>query len=118
MRPWRWLLPLAAVVLTMACALAACRGERRNVPATPRRAPVYVIGLDGADWRDLDRRIAEGAMPELQRLVREGRRGPLVTEQPPLSPLLWTTMMTGVSPLEHRVLDFARLSPVDGRPEP
>ena len=57
-------------------------------------------------------------MPELQRLVREGRRGVLNTEQPPLSPLLWTTMMTGLSPLEHRVLDFARRRPGDGVPEP
>jgi Flp pilus assembly protein TadD len=50
--------------------------------------------------------------------VREGRRGALATEQPPLSPLLWTTMMTGVSPLEHRILDFARRRPADGAPEP
>ena len=34
-------------------------------------------------------------MPNLARLEREGSGGVLVTEQPPLSPLLWTTMMTG-----------------------
>jgi len=62
--------------------------------------------------------MAAGSMPELARLVREGRRGTLTTEQPPLSPILWTTMMTGVSPLEHRILDFARLRPADGVPEP
>src|SRR4029079_13581718 len=57
-------------------------------------------------------------MPERQRLVPEGRRGVLRTEQPPLSPIVWTTMMTGVSPLEHRILDFARLRPSDGLAEP
>ena len=77
-----------------------------------------MIGLDGADWRHLDPLMAAGAMPELARLVREGRRGVLATEQPPLSPLLWTTMVTGVSPLEHRILDFARRRPTDGLPEP
>jgi tetratricopeptide (TPR) repeat protein len=42
----------------------------------------------------------------------------LRTIQPPLSPLVWTTMMTGVSPLEHRVLDFTRWSPDSGAREP
>ncbi len=77
-----------------------------------------MIGLDGADWRYLDAAMAAGTMPELARLVREGRRGVLLSEQPPLSPLVWTTMMTGVSPLEHRILDFARLRPEDRAPEP
>ena len=27
------------------------------------------------------------------------------------SPLLWTTMMTGRGPLEHRILDFTRARP-------
>src|SRR5262249_54775907 len=78
----------------------------------------WVVGLDGADWHYLDGLMASGAMPELARLVREGRRGVLTTEQPPLSPIVWTTMMTGVSPLEHRILDFARLRRGDGVAEP
>ncbi len=76
------------------------------------------LGLDGADWQHLDALMAEGAMPNLAALVAEGRRGVLTTNQPPLSPLLWTTMMTGVSPLEHRVLDFTRFHPTTGAREP
>src|SRR5204863_9473203 len=45
-------------------------------------------------------------------LVRSGDRRTLYTQHPPLSPLVWTTMMTGVSPLEHRILDFTRFDPV------
>ena len=45
-------------------------------------------------------------MPNLKRLLEEGSSGVLLTETPALSPILWTTMMTGVSPLEHRILDF------------
>ena len=37
-------------------------------------------------------------MPNLARLVREGTGGVLETMHPPLSPLVWTTMMTGVQP--------------------
>jgi tetratricopeptide (TPR) repeat protein len=79
-------------------------------PAAERR-PVLFIGLDGADWQRLDPLMASGAMPNLAALAQEGRTGVLTTIQPPLSPLVWTTMMTGVSPLEHGILDFTRISP-------
>ena len=56
------------------------------------------VGLDGADWQLLDRYAAAGAMPNLARLVAEGAGGVLETIHPPLSPIVWTSMMTGVSP--------------------
>lgn len=81
-------------------------------------APVIFVGLDGADWELLDDYMARGLMPNLAALVREGTRGTLTTEHPPLSPLIWTTMMTGVSPLEHQILDFTRFDPASGTKEP
>jgi Flp pilus assembly protein TadD len=94
----------------------------RTVPAIrdlaqPRR-PVIFIGLDGADWQLLDVYMRKGAMPNLAALVREGHGGSLTTEMPPLSPIIWTTMMTGVSPLEHQILDFTRYNSVTGNKEP
>lgn len=80
--------------------------------------PVIFVGLDGADWQLLDQYMRAGAMPNLEALVREGTAGDLLTEHPPLSPLLWTTMMTGASPLEHEILDFTRFHPATGRKEP
>lgn len=80
--------------------------------------PVIFIGLDGADWQLLDSYMQRGLMPNLQSLVREGTAGDLLTEHPPLSPLLWTTMMTGRSPLEHEILDFTRFHPASGQKEP
>lgn len=79
---------------------------------------VLFIGLDGADWQLLDRYIDDGTMPNLARLVARGDRRVLLTQHPPLSPLVWTTMMTGVSPLEHRILDFTRFNPVTRVKEP
>lgn len=79
---------------------------------------VIFLGLDGADWGLLDQYRERGLMPVLDRLVREGRSGTIKTLQPPLSPLIWNTMMTGVSPLEHRILDFLRVNPRTGRREP
>ena len=78
---------------------------------------LIVVGLDAADWQLLDTYCADGTMPNLSRLVREGRSGVLRSFQPPLSPLIWTTMMTGVSPLQHRILDFTRFNPRTGAQE-
>lgn len=76
------------------------------------------VGLDGADWQLLDEYIGDGTMPVLASLQREGAAGELRTIHPPLSPLVWTTMMTGTSPLEHRILDFTRFNPRTGAREP
>jgi predicted AlkP superfamily pyrophosphatase or phosphodiesterase len=82
------------------------------------RPPVVFVGLDGADWSLLDQYMARGVMPTLRRLVDEGSSGTLQTIHPALSPLVWTTMMTGVGPLDHRVLDFLRVNPVSHQREP
>ncbi|HRC87995.1 MAG TPA: alkaline phosphatase family protein, partial [Thermoanaerobaculia bacterium] len=76
------------------------------------------VGLDGADWQLLDRYLAAGSLPHLAALKAEGRFGELESFEPMLSPLVWTTMATGVSPLEHGILDFARVDPASGRREP
>ncbi len=80
--------------------------------------PVFLVGLDGADWQLLDRYVAAGVMPNLAALVQEGAGGILLSQHPPLSPLVWTSMMTGASPIEHGILDFTRFNPLDGREEP
>lgn len=103
---------LAAAALAVGLAVYAVRGRR---PAEPR---VIVVGLDGADWQLLDAYVAKGAMPELARLAREGRSGELRSLVPALSPLVWTTIATGVGPLRHRILDFTRFNPATGAREP
>lgn len=94
----------------------------RSVPEIAARAekrrPVIFLGLDGADWELLDGYMASGLMPRLKRLAATGAGGILETEHPPLSPLLWTTMMTGVSPLQHEILDFTRFNPYTHEKEP
>lgn len=105
---------LAASAILLA--LTACpRGERTTSTTSAR---VLFVGLDGGDWQYLDRLMADGVMPNLAALVREGDHRTILTQHPPLSPLVWTTMMTGVSPLEHRILDFTRYNPVTHTLEP
>ena len=108
-----WAAGLFAAAAIVAAVVALRPGLLQ--PPAPR---VIVVGLDAADWQLLDAYCADGTMPNLARLAREGRSGTLRTFQPPLSPLIWTTMMTGVSPLQHRILDFTRFNPKTGVREP
>ena len=87
---------------------------RASVPGRP----VIFLGLDGADWELLDVYMRAGSMPHLAALAKEGVRGVLESIHPPLSPLVWTTMMTGLGPLDHAILDFTRFNPATGQKEP
>jgi tetratricopeptide (TPR) repeat protein len=106
---------LGAILAVAAAAAVFALVRTRRAGADAR---VIVVGLDGADWQLLDGYMAAGTMPELARLVREGRPGVLRSIVPPLSPLVWTTIATGVSPLQHRILDFTRFHPATGAREP
>jgi len=121
------------VSMTLAIGTISCRSRESQTPASSASPantvqqiaskarpgkPVIFIGLDGADWSLLDQYASRGVMPTLARLVSEGASGTLKTIHPPLSPLIWTTMMTGTSPLDHRILDFLRVNPVSQKREP
>jgi len=102
--------------------LPAGFGRLQTVPEVAKQSraarPVIFVGLDGADWQLLDEYMANGSMPNLKRLVDTGSGGVLETDYPPLSPLVWTTMMTGVGPLDHAILDFTRFNPYTHDKEP
>jgi predicted AlkP superfamily pyrophosphatase or phosphodiesterase len=93
----------------------AVQAIANNSRKTP---PLIFLGLDGADWQLLDGFVRDGTMPNLARLVAEGTSGTLETLHPALSPLIWTTMMTGVDPLAHGILDFTRYRPGTNTKEP
>lgn len=103
-------------------ALGAARRAalRERVGRPPRR--VLLVGWDGADWELLEPFARRGVMPNLDRLMRAGSWGELVSITPLLSPLIWTTMATGAGPEEHGILDFVEVDqetgvkvPVTGR---
>ncbi len=80
--------------------------------------PVLWLGLDGLDFELLDRLAAEGRMPNWKRLASEGFTARLRSFAPLISPILWTTVATGVSPDIHRVLDFQEADSKTGRKVP
>ncbi|MFW6116315.1 MAG: alkaline phosphatase family protein, partial [bacterium] len=70
------------------------------------RERILVIGLDGATLDLIYPWAAEGHLPNLARLIRNGASGPLRSTFPPVSPAAWTSFMTGKSPGRHGVFDF------------
>lgn len=89
---------------------------RRRLPASDGK--VFVLGLDGFDWDFVQPLVAAGRMPNLKRLMDHGTWGRMETIVPILSPLIWTTIATGVGPDEHGVLDFVERDPESDRMVP
>ncbi|MGE5234822.1 MAG: alkaline phosphatase family protein [Acidobacteriota bacterium] len=85
---------------------------RTALPATSRK--VLVIGLDATDWQLLMPFVDRGLMPNLKKLLSIGAWGEMDTIVPMLSPLIWTTMATGVGPEQHGILDFVERDPKTG----
>ena len=75
---------------------------------------VLFIGWDAADWKAIHPLMDAGKMPHLQRLVETGAMGRVATLQPPLSPMLWTSIATGKRPFKHGIHGFSEPTP-DGR---
>ena len=69
---------------------------------------VLLIGWDGADWKFLMPLIDKGMMPNLQKLIEGGSMGRLATLDPPLSPMLWTSIATGKRPYKHGIHGFTQ----------
>ncbi len=72
---------------------------------------VIVLGIDGMDHGLLERFMGEGRLPNFSRLASEGSFSPLETTMPPLSPVAWSTFITGLDPGGHGVFDFLLRDP-------
>ena len=95
--------------MLLAAALPAAGTSSR--PPAASRPRVVLVGWDGADWKLLDPLLKEGRLPNLAGLIERGRTWNLQTYQPMASPLIWTTIATGRTPVDHGVTDFQELDP-------
>jgi predicted AlkP superfamily phosphohydrolase/phosphomutase/TolA-binding protein len=72
---------------------------------------VLVIGWDAADWKIIHPLLDAGLMPALERLINKGAMGKIATLDPPLSPVLWTSIATGKTADKHGILNFVEPDP-------
>ena len=68
-----------------------------------------ILGLDGATFDIIHPMVQKGLLPNLQKLIKSGVSGTLWSSLPPLSPVAWTSMATGVNPGKHGLTDFVSM---------
>lgn len=90
---------------------AELRREARGVAGR-----VAIFAIDGADWELISELSNDGRIPNIRALAQGGTTASMQTIQPTVSPMVWTTAATGLSPDRHGVIDFldrSRKKPVD-----
>ena len=83
-----------------------------------KKQKVLLIGWDAADWKVNNPLMDAGKMPALEKLVNRGVIGNIATLDPPLSPMLWTSIATGMRADKHGILGFAEPVPNVGGVRP
>ncbi|HOO78184.1 MAG TPA: alkaline phosphatase family protein [bacterium] len=89
--------------------LRLARKKKRRGKAKVDR--VVILGLDGLDPVLAGEFMDRGLLPHLARLRAEGFFSPLATTNPPISPVAWSSFMTGTNPGKHNIFDFLRRDP-------
>jgi type I phosphodiesterase/nucleotide pyrophosphatase len=88
-------------------------GHRSVDPSLPESnfdgPPVVVVGMDGLEWEVLTPLLEANKMPNFQALIDRGIAGGLATFQPTFSPVVWTTIATGVPKEEHGIRYFSEM---------
>jgi predicted AlkP superfamily phosphohydrolase/phosphomutase len=67
---------------------------------------VLCLGLDGADYDLVRELLAQGRLPTLARLSRQGTFGPLRSTIPAFTPTAWSSLLTGLNPAGHGIFAF------------
>ncbi|MBI2956070.1 MAG: alkaline phosphatase family protein, partial [Acidobacteria bacterium] len=80
--------------------------RRRKVYTHAKIRRLVILGLDGMDPELATRFMDEGKLPHLARLRQQGTFQPLQTTYPPISPVAWSSFLTGVNPGQHNIYDF------------
>ena len=114
-RPRRaaWLaVPLLGILLVVPALSPRLDEAPAGVSPVRARRPLLLIGVDAVSWANLGPQIRAGGLRNFARLRSAGARGQLQSLSPLFSPVVWTTIVTGVSPEVHGIRHFA----LDGVP--
>ncbi len=85
------------------------RGQRAYRKSLVNR--VVVLGLDGLEPSLVEKFMSEGKLPNLARLKKDGAYARLQTTTPAISPVAWSSFMTGAEPSKHNIFDFLSRDP-------
>jgi predicted AlkP superfamily phosphohydrolase/phosphomutase len=104
-----------SLLLALAAVAATGAGTLTQLACSPSEAAggrsVIVLGFDGMDHALTQRFIAEGRLPNFERLAESGAGQALGTSIPPLSPVAWSNFITGMDGGGHGIYDFIHRDP-------
>ncbi len=96
----------AAVLFALGALSIGGRGGEKAGPAARRPARLLLIGLDSADWRVMMPLIRRGRLPHFAELLADGTYGDLRSNLRMESPVIWTSIATGVRKNRHGITGF------------
>jgi len=91
----------AAILLAAALLIFGCAQERES----RQIRPVVLVGIDGASWIAIEELWSQGRLPNLRALAERGATSQLIPVAD-ISPIIWTSFVTGVEPERHGITDF------------
>ncbi len=96
--------------------LAAGCSSKHNRKLSDELQRMIVLGVDGMDPQLVRKFVAEGRLPNCQRLMNQGTFLPLGTSCPPQSPVAWSNFVSGCNPGGHGIFDFIARDPQTMQP--
>lgn len=78
-----------------------------------KRRPCVLIGWDGATFQLLSPWTRSGELPHLASVLEKGSARRLRSVIPPVTPAAWTSILSGMNPGKHGVLDFNEFNASD-----
>ena len=72
---------------------------------------LVIIGLDGMEPSLVERYMAEGKLLNFSKIKRQGTYAKLQTTTPAISPVAWSSFITGCHPSKHNIFDFLSRDP-------
>ena len=76
-----------------------------------KKKKILFLGIDGFDPNIMETMMEAGELPAFSKLAASGCFSRLRTINPPQSPVVWTSIATGVVPTEHGIFDFLHSDP-------
>jgi predicted AlkP superfamily phosphohydrolase/phosphomutase len=80
--------------------------RRRKALRRARVKRMVILGFDGLDPGLCERWMEAGQLPNMKALANSGSFTRLQTTFPSMSPVAWSSFMTGVDPARHNIFDF------------
>lgn len=77
-----------------------------NAPTEKYKQKMVILGFDGMDPRLVEQWMAEGKLPNFQKLAGQGGFYRLETSTSPESPVSWASFATGGNAGKHNIFDF------------